>query len=33
MPTEFDALLDEMAPLGSDDPKFKENAVKLMEIY
>jgi ABC-type transport system substrate-binding protein len=30
---EYDALLDEMAPLGSDDPKFKENAVKLMEIY
>ena len=30
---EFDALLDEMAPLGSDDPKFKENAVKLIEIY
>jgi ABC-type transport system substrate-binding protein len=30
---EYDAILDEMAPLGSDDPKFTENAVKLMEIY
>ncbi len=30
---EFDALLDEMAPLGEDDPKFQENAAKLMEIY
>lgn len=30
---EYDALLDEMAPLDSDDPKFKENAIKLMEIY
>jgi peptide/nickel transport system substrate-binding protein len=30
---EFDALLEEMAPLGEDDPKFKENAIKLMEIY
>jgi ABC-type transport system substrate-binding protein len=30
---EFDALLDEMAPLPDTDPKFQENAVKLMEIY
>lgn len=30
---EYDALLDEIAPLNSDDPKFFENAVKLMEIY
>lgn len=30
---EFDALLDEMAPLGEEDPKFQENAVKLLEIY
>ena len=30
---EYDALLDEMAPLSSDDPQFKANAVKLMEIY
>ena len=30
---EFDKLLDDMAPLDSEDPKFKENAVKLMEIY
>jgi ABC-type transport system substrate-binding protein len=30
---EFDKLLDEMAPLSSDDPKFKENAVKALEIY
>jgi len=30
---EFDAALDIMAPLASDDPKFHENAVKAMEIY
>jgi len=30
---EFDALLDEMAPLADTDPKFQENAVKLLEIY
>jgi ABC-type transport system substrate-binding protein len=30
---EFDALLDEMAPLGEDNPKFQENAAKLLEIY
>lgn len=30
---EFDALLDEMAPLPDTDPKFQENAVKLLEIY
>ena len=30
---DFDKLLDEMAPLDSEDPKFKENAAKLMEIY
>jgi ABC-type transport system substrate-binding protein len=30
---EYDALLDEIAPLSADDPKFKENTVKLMEIY
>jgi peptide/nickel transport system substrate-binding protein len=30
---EFDAVVDAMAPLGSDDPVFKENAVKALEIY
>jgi peptide/nickel transport system substrate-binding protein len=30
---EYDKLLDEMAPLGSDDPKFQENAAKALEIY
>jgi ABC-type transport system substrate-binding protein len=30
---EFDAAVDAMAPLSSDDPKFIENAVKAMEIY
>jgi peptide/nickel transport system substrate-binding protein len=30
---EFDALLDEMAPLDANDPKFLENAAKAMEIY
>ena len=29
----FDAVVDAMAPLSSDDPKFHENAVKAMEIY
>ena len=30
---EYDKLLDEMAPLSEDDPKFQENAVKALEIY
>ncbi len=30
---EYDAILDEMAPLGSDDPRFTELAVKAMEHY
>jgi hypothetical protein len=30
---EYDKLLDEMAPLGSEDPKFVENAAKALEIY
>lgn len=30
---EFDALLDEVAPLNTDDPKFQANMVKLMELY
>lgn len=30
---EYDAILDEMAPLGSDDPKFNELAAKALEIY
>jgi len=30
---EYDAILDDMALLGSDDPKFKEDAVKALEIY
>jgi peptide/nickel transport system substrate-binding protein len=30
---EFDAILDEIAPLGSDDPKFIEGATKALEIY
>lgn len=30
---EYDAIVDAMAPLGSDDPKFTELAVKAMEIY
>jgi ABC-type transport system substrate-binding protein len=30
---EYDAILDEMAPLGSDDPTFKADAVKALEIY
>lgn len=31
--TEYDAILDEMAPLASDDPRFHELAVQAMEIY
>ncbi len=31
--TAYDAILDQMAPLGSDDPKFTELAVKALEIY
>jgi peptide/nickel transport system substrate-binding protein len=30
---EYDQIVDAMAPLGSDDPKFTELAVKAMEIY
>jgi peptide/nickel transport system substrate-binding protein len=30
---EFDAVVDAMAPLASDDPVFFQNAVKAMEIY
>jgi len=30
---EYDKLLDIMAPLSADDPKFQADAVKLMEIY
>jgi ABC-type transport system substrate-binding protein len=30
---EYDAIVDQMAPLGSDDPKFHELAVKALEIY
>ena len=30
---EFDALLDTMAPLSADDPKFQEAAAKAMGIY
>jgi ABC-type transport system substrate-binding protein len=30
---EYDAILDQMAPLGSDDPKFMELAAQAMEIY
>ena len=30
---EYDAILDEMAPLPSDDPRFLELAVQAMEIY
>jgi ABC-type transport system substrate-binding protein len=30
---EFDAILDDAAPRGSDDPKFKEDMVKALEIY
>jgi ABC-type transport system substrate-binding protein len=31
--TEYDKILDEMAPLASSDPKFTELATKAMEIY
>lgn len=30
---EYDKVLDAMAPLASDNPVFKENAVKALEIY
>jgi peptide/nickel transport system substrate-binding protein len=30
---EYDAILDDAAPLGSDDPKFKADMVKALEIY
>jgi peptide/nickel transport system substrate-binding protein len=30
---EYDAILDQMAPLGSDDPKFMELAAQALEIY
>jgi ABC-type transport system substrate-binding protein len=30
---EYDAILDQMAPLASDNPKFQELAAKAMEIY
>lgn len=30
---EFDAILDEIAPLGSDDPKFISGAAKALGIY
>ena len=30
---DYDAILDAIAPLSSDDPKFHEGAVKAMEIY
>lgn len=30
---EYDALLDEIAPLSSDDPKFHENAAQALGIY
>jgi ABC-type transport system substrate-binding protein len=30
---DYDKILDEIAPLGADDPKFQEGATKLMEIY
>jgi ABC-type transport system substrate-binding protein len=29
----YDAVVDAMAPLSSEDPKFHENAVKALEIY
>ncbi len=31
--TEYDKILDEMAPLGSDDPKFQALAAQALEIY
>jgi ABC-type transport system substrate-binding protein len=30
---EYDAILDEMAPLNADDPRFQELAVQALEIY
>jgi ABC-type transport system substrate-binding protein len=30
---EFDAILDQMAVLSTDDPKFEELAVQALEIY
>ena len=30
---EYDAILDEMAPLSSDDPRFHDLAVQALEIY
>ena len=30
---EFDAILDEIAPLSSEDPKFQEGAAKALGIY
>jgi len=30
---DYDKIIDAMAPLSSDDPKFKELAVKALEIY
>lgn len=30
---EYDAILDQMAPLGSDDPEFQKLAVQALEIY
>jgi peptide/nickel transport system substrate-binding protein len=30
---EYDKILDEMAPLGSDDPRFMELATQALEIY
>jgi len=30
---EYDAILDEMAPLSSDDPRFTELAAQALEIY
>jgi len=30
---EYDKLLDEMAPLGGDDPRFQELAAQAMGIY
>ena len=30
---EYDAILDQMAPLSSDDPQFQELAVQALEIY
>lgn len=30
---EYDAILDQMAPLSSEDPKFQELAVQALEIY